>query len=218
MTAAGSLLMTLEEKIGPRHTAVLVIDMQKDFTLPGFFSDKIGQDISGSAAVAARLMSLLNAARACGASVIHVQADYRADHMSEVMWERLARHGREPYCQPGEEGIEPYPGFEPLSGEPLVIKHRFDAFFETELDAILRARRIRTVIVTGVATHACVDSTARHAYFLGYYVVFGTDLSAGADEEMHRSTLRTMEQCFGVCASGDEIIRAWSAGAGGSAQ
>jgi nicotinamidase-related amidase len=210
MTAPNDLLMTLEEKLVPEHTAVIVIDMQKDFTLPGFFSDKVGQVIADAPAVAARLTSLLKAARQAGVTIIHVRADYRPDHMSAPMWERLVRHGRDPYCQPGEEGIEPYPGFEGEPGEPVVIKHRYDAFFGTELDALLRARGIRTVVITGVATHGCVDSTARHAYFLDYYVVFGSDLSAGADAMMTESTLRTMEQCFGVCTSGAEIEEAWA--------
>jgi nicotinamidase-related amidase len=64
-----------------------------------------------------------------------------------------------------------------------------------------------------VATHGCVDSTARHAYFLDYYVVFGSELSAGADAMATQSTLKTMDQCFGVCASGTEIEEAWAKGA-----
>ncbi|SOD74882.1 nicotinamidase-related amidase [Jatrophihabitans sp. GAS493] len=209
MTAPRDLLLTAEEKLDPRHTAVIVIDMQQEFTLPGFFSDRIGQNISDAAGVASRLGDLLTAARDAGVMVAHVHADYAPQHMSGPMWERLVRHGREPYCQHGTQGFEPYPGFEPLPGEPVVIKHRFDAFFETDLHAILQAREIRTVVITGVATHVCVDSTARHAYFLDYYVVFGEDLTGGADAETTAATLATMRQCFGVCATGGEIAEVW---------
>jgi nicotinamidase-related amidase len=64
--------------------------------------------------------------------------------------------------------------------------------------------------VLGVATHCCVDATARHAYFLDYHVVFGSDLTGGAHPAMMEATLRTMEQCFWVVATSDEIAEAWS--------
>src|SRR5207245_2022135 len=83
-----------------------------------------------------------------------------------------------------------------LPAEPVVVKHRFDAFYDTELDVLLRGRGIRTTIMTGVAVHGCVDSTSRHAYFKGYYVVFGADLTGGASPEVQRMTLDSMNLMF----------------------
>ncbi len=63
--------------------------------------------------------------------------------------------------------------------------------------------------MTGVATHGCVDSTSRHAYFKGYYVVFGADLTGGASPEVQQVTLDSIDLMFGVTATADEIVAAW---------
>jgi ureidoacrylate peracid hydrolase len=201
---------TLEEKVDPRHTAVLVIDMQKDFTTSGCFWDELGQlDAAAMEGVVDRLVGFLDAAREHGVPVVHVMANYDPQYMNEPMHERLYRHGIGRYCQSGTVGIEFHEGLEPLPGERVVVKHRFDAFFDTELDVLLESRGVRSLIMTGVAVHGCVDSTSRHAYFKGYYVVFGADLTGGASPEVHQMTLDSMELMFGVTATADEIVDAW---------
>ena len=204
------ILTTLGEKVDPRRAAVLVIDMQKDFTTPGCFWDNLGQlDADAMEDVADRLRRFLVAARAHGVPVVHVMANYDPQYMSGPMHERLHRHGIGRYCQSGTAGIEFHEGLEPLPGEPVVVKHRFDAFYDTALDVLLRSRGIRTVIMTGVAAHGCVDSTSRHAYFKGYYVVFGADLTGGASPEVQQVTLDSIDLMFGVTATADEIDAAW---------
>lgn len=209
------ILTSLAEKVDPAHCVVVVIDMQKDFTTAGCFWDNLGQlDVEAIDALAERLRSFLDAARAHRVPVIHVMANYDGVYMNDPMHERLHRHGIGRYCQSGTEGIEFHAGLEPLEGEPVVVKHRFDAFYDTELDLTLRARGVRTVILTGIAIQGCVDSTARHAYFNGYYVVFGADLAGGASETVHDVTLESMNLMFGVTATAGEIVAAWDTGSG----
>jgi nicotinamidase-related amidase len=204
------ILMTLDEKVDPAHAAVIVVDMQKDFTMPRGYADEIGIDVGPIGELAERLGSFLDAARRCGVPIYHVMANYDAQYMSAPMHERLLRHGQRRYCQSGSWGIEFHQGLEPRSGEPVVVKHRYDAFHDTELDILLQARGIRTVIMCGVTAHACVDSSTRHAYFLGYYTVFGADLTGGApSREAHQVTLDSMNALFGVTATADEIVAAW---------
>jgi nicotinamidase-related amidase len=204
------VLTTLEEKVAPGRAAVVVIDMQKDFTYPGWFSDSLGIDVRPMDRLAERIGATLDAAREHGVMVVHVHAIYDKRFMSAPMHERLHRLDLEPYCQSGGEGIDPHPALVPREGEPVVIKHRFDGFVDTDLDILLRAAGIETVILAGTATHACVDSTARNAYFRDYYVVFGEDLVGGASEEVHRATMLTMNQCFGVTATAAELTAAWT--------
>jgi len=204
------ILTTLEEKVDPRRAAVVVIDMQKDFTTRGCFWDRLGQlDAETMEGVADRLRRFLDAAREHGVPVVHVMANYDPQYMNGPVHERLYRHGIGRYCQTGTAGIEFHEGLEPLPGEPVVVKHRFDAFYDTELDVLLQGRGIRTTIMTGVAVHGCVDSTSRHAYFKGYYVVFGADLTGGASPEVHQMTLDSMNLMFGISAGADEIVAAW---------
>jgi ureidoacrylate peracid hydrolase len=203
------ILTELHEKVDPRHTAILVIDMQKDFTTPGCFWDSLGQDVSEAGALADRLLDFLEVARGHGVRIVHVSANYDPEYMNEPMHERLHRHGVGRYCQSGTRGIEFHDGLEPRPGESIVVKHRFDAFFDTELHLLLQAAGVKTVITTGVAVHGCVDSTTRHAYFLGYYTVFGEDLTGGAPADVHWMTLDSMRLMFGVTATADEIVAAW---------
>ena len=204
------ILTTLPEKIDPAHCAVIVIDMQKDFTTAGCFWDNLGQlDVDAIDSLAERLRVFLEATRAHGVPIIHVTANYDGQFMNDPMHERLHRHGIGRYCQSGTEGIEFHAGLEPQGDEPVVVKHRFDALYDTELDVILKARGIRSVILTGVAVQGCVDSTARHAYFNGYYVVFGSDLAGGAAPTVHDVTLDSMQLMFGVTARAGEMVDAW---------
>lgn len=204
------ILTELAEKVDPRHTAVLVIDMQKDFTTEGCFWHSLGQDVSAAGALAERLARFLDSARGRGVRIVHVAANYDPEYMNEPMHERLHRHGQARYCQSGTPGIEFHAGLEPRPGETVVVKHRFDAFFDTDLHIVLQAACVRTVIMTGLAVQGCVDSSTRHAYFLGYYTVFGEDLTGGASPEVHRMTLDSMRLMFGVTATADEIVAAWS--------
>lgn len=212
------ILTSLAEKVDPAHAAVIVIDMQRDFTMPGGYYESLGLDVRPLGEAAERVGAFLEEARRHGVAIYHVVANYDVQFMSGPMHERLHRHGQQRYCQSGSWGAEFHPGLEPRAGEPVVVKHRYDAFFDTELHILLQARGIRTVIMCGVTAHACVDSSTRHAYFLGYYTVFGADLTAGAPSpEAHALTLDSMNALFGVTASAAEIVAAWSEASAGDA-
>ena len=203
------ILTTLDEKVAPAHAAVVVIDCQDEFIADGGFWDQLGQDVSETKVVAARIAEFLEQARLHDVRIVHVRAVYDRHHMSDAMFERLHRHGSRLYCQSDDPASGFYDGLEPRPGEPEVVKHRFDAFYDTELDLILRAWGIKTVILAGLVTHGCVDSTARHAYFNGYYVVFPPELTGGASPEVKRVTAETMNVMFGVTPSVEEIVTAW---------
>lgn len=203
------ILTTLAEKVAPAHTAVIVIDCQHEFIAEGGFWDQLGQDVSETRLVATRIADFLEQARLHGVRIVHVRAIYDRHHMSDAMFERLHRHGTRLYCQSDDPASGFYPGLEPHAGEPEVVKHRFDAFYDTELDLTLRAWGVKTVILAGLVTHGCVDSTARHAYFNGYYVVFPPDLTGGASPEVKRVTVETMNVMFGVTPSVGQIVGAW---------
>jgi ureidoacrylate peracid hydrolase len=99
---------------------------------------------------------------------------------------------------------------EPLPDEPIVNKQRYSAFWGTRLDSILRTLKRDTLIVTGVATNVCVESTARDGCFLDYYVVFLSDCSATGDgTAAHEATLENMRRHFGLVTSADEVVRCW---------
>jgi len=100
--------------------------------------------------------------------------------------------------------------------EYVIVKHKFDAFFETDLDAILRYHGVNTVIITGTATNVCCESTARAAYMRDYLVAFPDDTNATFDAAMHQATLKNIDLFFGRVMSTDELIAEMKEGLAGT--
>jgi ureidoacrylate peracid hydrolase len=92
-----------------------------------------------------------------------------------------------------------------------VIKHRYSAFVNTRLDSVLRTLKVENIIVLGVATNVCVESTARHGFMLDYHTVFVSDCSAAYDQAAHDMTLRTHQKHFGHVVTSKDIIDTWTA-------
>ena len=98
----------------------------------------------------------------------------------------------------------------PRPEDVVVTKHRFGAFESTDLDLVLRSRGIRTVIMTGVATNVCVETTARQAFLKDYYVVFTSDCTATYTQPEHDTTLLNIDNYFGQVVTSDDVIASWA--------
>ena len=110
-----------------------------------------------------------------------------------------------------DASFELYPDMpQPLPDEHRVVKHKYDAFFETDLDAILRNNGMTTVIITGTATNVCCESTARSAFFRDYNVVFPSDCNATFDPEMQAASLKTIDLFFGRVLPLEELLNEMS--------
>jgi nicotinamidase-related amidase len=97
-------------------------------------------------------------------------------------------------CREGSWGAEFYEGIVPLPSERVVIKHRYSGFINTDLNTVLKARNVQSVLVGGVATNVCVETTARDAYMFDYYVTMIEDCSAAYDAKLHMGTLENMRR------------------------
>ena len=212
-----TLLNTLAERIDPAHTALLVVDVQNDFCAPGGYIDSVlGRDVSGSVPVADAIAELLDAARGAGVPAIWVKAVYDFDYLSAPMLTKIREMGLEHAvcCAEGSWGADWF-RIRPEDGEPEIVKHRYSAFVGTPLEAMLRRRGIRTLVITGVATNICIDSTLRDAFLRDYYVVVPADCVGSANRPLHEATLQNVEFLFGDLTGGEEIAGIWAqAGAG----
>ena len=97
----------------------------------------------------------------------------------------------------------------PRAGDAVVTKHRFGAFTGTDLDVILRSQGIKTVVMTGIATNICVESTAREAFMRDYFVVLADDACAAYSRAQHDTTLANIDIAFGVVHKTEELIEHW---------
>ncbi|SDI33968.1 ureidoacrylate peracid hydrolase [Alteribacillus persepolensis] len=197
----------------PRRVALLVIDMENDFVKPG-----APMQVPMAYDMVPRLKKLLEACREKGATVIytsHVHSKDRGDMgLMADFWEPI---GNQTALVDGTEGIEIFEELAPKEGELLIKKHRYSAFYNTDLETQLRNRGIDTLIITGTVTNMCCESTARDAQFRDYRVIFvsdatGTmdhpDLGAGAmtAEDVQQSTLTSLSFCIAEIASADEVM------------
>ena len=155
-----------------------------------------------------RLEPLIRRARELRMPIVWTQSDHRPPY-GGLMLSKFPVIANERVLWQGEPSFQIYPGMlQPQEGpfEYRIVKHKFDAFFETDLDAILRFHHVDTVIVTGTATNACCESTARSAFMRDYKVVFPSDANATFDEAMHRATLVNIDLLFGRVMTSDQLL------------
>jgi ureidoacrylate peracid hydrolase len=211
-------LGSLRDKVDPHHSALIVIDMQNDFCARGGLVDKGGRDVTAVEQMARQLPSLISGAREAGVRVIFVRSVYTTDdnrYLSDVWLEQAARkqgggYTQTPVCRDNSWEGDYYGDVRPQPGDIVVTKHRYNAFHKTDLDTILRANGVRTIVVTGVSTNVCVESTVREGFINDYYVVLVRDGTAAYSSEEHETTVRNIDRFFGEVSTIDELRGIWS--------
>ena len=185
----------------PSTTALLMIDMQRDFVEPKGFGEMLGNDVSLVRRCIAPCLRVLTAARQAGLFVIHTREGHRPD-LSDCLPAKLTRGGKTFIGEAGpmgrilvrgEYGHDIIPELYPIEGEPIIDKPGKGAFFDTDLDLILRTRGIQSLIVCGVTTEVCVQTTAREANDRGFEVLVPEDCCASYFPEFHRVTLEMIQ-------------------------
>ena len=170
------------------RTAVVMIDMQRDFIEPGGFGASLGNDVALLRRAIGPCQALLAGARAAGMLVIHTREGHRPD-LSDAPPAKLER---------GEPDHARIPELQPMPGEPVIDKPGKGAFHATELGAILQYRGIETLVVCGVTTEVCVHSTVREANDRGYRCVVPGDCCASYFPEFHEVALRMIHAQGGI--------------------
>jgi ureidoacrylate peracid hydrolase len=184
----------LREQLVRGGAALLVIDMQNDFCDADGVLGKRGIDLAATQAMAPRLANFIASIRAAHLPILYTQTLH--DTWTDAFAWQERQDGRAgALCRTSSWGADFF-GILPRDDERVVGKHRYDAFYGTDLDLILRARSINTLLLTGVATNVCVETTAREAFVRGYRLVMVADCLAGTSANEHEATLRTMERYF----------------------
>ena len=203
----------------PATTALVMIDMQRDFVEPHGFGEALGNDVSLLRRAIEPCTRLLEAARQAGLLIVHTREGHRAD-LSNCPAAKLTRGGKTFIGQQGSMGrilIQGEPGHDiipelyPLSGEPIIDKPGKGAFYATDLHLILQARGIKSLIICGVTTEVCVQTTAREANDRGYEVLIPEDCCASYFPEFHRAALEMIKAqgaIVGWVSDADAVINA----------
>lgn len=188
-------------------TALLIIDMQRDFMEPGGFGETLGNDVSQLARAVAPIAALLTAARGIGMTVIHTREGHLPD-LSDAPPAKIERGapslrigdpgpmGR--ILIRGEAGHDIIPELYPVEGEIVIDKPGKGAFYATTLGADLKAREIDTLLVCGVTTEVCVNTTVREANDRGYRCIVVADGCASYFPEFHEMGLKMIKAQGGI--------------------
>ena len=210
------MLTTLDRKVDPSHTALIVIDVQNEFLEGGVF-DKEGKNISLMQAMVPRLVSFIGEARKAGVTIIYTRSIWGSEdsrYLSDVCVEQQTRDSKGrfieyPVCREGTWGADFYEGIKPLPGEVVVTKHRFSCFTDTNLDLILRSRGVRTLVMTGITANVCVETSARDGFCRDYYIVLLRDCTAAPSEELYKNTLVNIDRHFGQVVDVSDVLKCW---------
>jgi len=201
----------LGEALRRESSALLIIDMQNDFCAPGGYIDTVmGKDVGTAQAICGTVTRLLRAARAGNVPVVWIRADYSTQRIPASMRRKQQQRGITAVCcEPGTWGADWF-CVRPRDGEPVITKHTYSGFANTQLHALLRARDIGTLVLAGVQTQVCVESTARDAHSLGYTCVVPRDAVASHTPALHDASLMNMQFLLGDVCAADDVLDAWS--------
>jgi biuret amidohydrolase len=196
-----------ELEFDPKTTALLIIDMQRDFVMPGGFGEALGNDVTPLQATIAPTKRVLETARNKGMLVIHTREGHRPD-LTDCPPTKLVRGrgktrigdagpmGR--ILVRGEIGHDIVPELYPAPGEPVIDKPGKGAFYATDLELILRDRGTKTLIVCGVTTEVCVNTSVREANDRGYECVVLSDCVGSYFPEFQKAALAMIKAQGGI--------------------
>lgn len=203
----------------PETTALLMIDMQRDFMEPGGFGEFLGNDVSPMRAAVEPARRVLESARKAGLFIVHTREGHRTDlsDLSRSKYERgnlkvkigdKGPMGR--VLVRGEKGHDIIPEVHPIEGEPIVDKQGKGAFWATDLLSMLEYRGIKTLVVCGVTLEVCVHTTVREASDRGFDALVVKDATASYFPEFYRVGIEMISAqggIFGWVADSAEVCK-----------
>ena len=207
-----SIPLTIEAEpyafvLQPAQCALLIIDMQRDFLEPGGFGEMLGNDLSQLQRTIEPNKALLGAWRDAGLKVLHTREGHRPDLADLPPAKRVRGRGEKTIGDHGpmgrilvrgEQGHDIIPDLYPRAGEPVIDKPGKGAFWATDLHAILQHAGIRQLVVTGVTTEVCVNTTVREANDRGYDCLVPADCVGSYFPEFHEMGLKMIKAQGGI--------------------
>jgi ureidoacrylate peracid hydrolase len=199
-------LDAFKNKVLPEHTALLIIDMQRDYCCEGGIFDRRGFDIGPARDLAKRLNLFLDRVRERLPHIVHLRMVKVPGLASPASAEHNKRLAIDRQYDPA---FGAFYEVEPKGSDMVIEKYKYSGFVSTYLDQYLRTNDIKTLVITGLATNVCVESTARDAFMRDYWVVVPEDLTEGSTAEAKHWSLANLAMFFGEVVQSEDLLRAW---------
>jgi len=191
----------MAKQLRPGKTALIVVDVQNDFCHNQGIFGKRNFNLSYVEKAVNNILHFMNQCRHYSLPIIFVRTLHSSWTDSESWIGRMEGAAREmPICRPDSWGAEFYK-VKPLAEDFIVTKHRFSGFVGTDLALVLRSKRIETLLMTGVATNVCVETTARDGFNLDYRIILVEDCCGALSPEEHASTVTNFTKYFGIVSN-----------------
>ncbi len=195
----------------PGRTALIVVDMQNAFCTDGGSCDQIGLDVTMLKAAIEPCRRLIDGARAAGVPVIYTRYIYRSDYADGGIMLKylLPALGQSGHLAAGTTDIEVVDEISPLDGDYVVDKNRPSSFYATGLEPILNGLDADSLVVCGVTTNCCVETTVRDASQRDYKTFVVTDATGELEQERHDFAINTMAFLFAEAITVEDALQFW---------
>lgn len=187
-----------EVRIDPKSTGIVVIDMLNEFCKPGG-----AMVLPGYESLVPPQKKVIEAGRQTGCAILFVVDTHRSNVRQDREFLK-----RTPHCLEGTWGARVIEDLDPRPDDVYIVKRRYSAFFNTDLDLTLRDLQVNTLVIFGVVTNICVRSTVHDAFFLGYQVIVPEDCVAATGPREQESSLYDIATHFGIVADSEQVTAA----------
>jgi nicotinamidase-related amidase len=183
--------------VRPSQATLLVLDMQNYFLTPGAPHFSVG-----GYAVIPNILRLIESFRAIGRPVIFTRHEHQPTNLEkdvmQAWWGEV--------ILAGSDEADLAPEFTPQAEEAVIVKNRYSAFYDTNLEVVLQENGVTDIVIAGVKTNLCCESTARDAYFRGYRIFFTADATGTGNEEMHLASLQNLAYGFASVVRTSDLL------------
>jgi ureidoacrylate peracid hydrolase len=203
----------LARRVDKTTAALVVVDMQVDYcSQNGRIHELYGADVSGAERILPNITSMMEIAREARIPIFVTKMVHEVGTQPEPFAKRNLLGGRADVCVAGSAGAELW-GIDLGTGDRVIEKHRHSAFHSTDLDLRLRSVGRTAILLCGVSSNVCVESTARDACALGYWTTLVEDGCSAYTAVEHESALWNMRNYFGATIETHQVLTAWGFGA-----
>ncbi len=186
----------------PASAALLIIDMNRAFVGKG-----APLEVPKAIDNVPRIKSLLETCRSINMPVIHVSHEFRKEGNDRGLMYEFWPVLNEGALEEGAEGTEIYPDIAPIEGETVISKHRYSAWFGTDLDIIVRNLKVDTLIICGTTTDRCTGITAYEAFMRDMKVIFPEDANATFQDEVHTGMIISLDMGAAMIVKTEDLVK-----------